>query len=616
MPVLVIDVRPGATEKLLSQACGEPVIYRLEFPERGETLPAFLAIGVFLPTDSGRATKLAAWSQPAMMPVLGVAVDSRTALIGPLTIPARVGCGHCAQARIQAAAAARIRRSDTITDEGGDGDLITFVRACVTSEVERFQAHGPQASRVIDHVLSVDRELTVVRHRFVPLSRCPVCGGAIRLTEPRSHLSSLEDPMDADSPLAGWVDPLTGVIPTLYLDQPTDERSSLPFVVSTAPPHILDDGGVVRRLPLGWGKGLTLIDAARSAIGEAIERYSASIPDPTRLVWKRVGDLDGDYLDPKLFPLYTHEQYALDDFPYVRFDRKICHPWVRGRWLGSGTDVWVPAVFAFLSFSLRPENLICQGTSNGLAASTEWHDAALRATLELVERDAFMAAWLTGASGRRVATDDIEDAELRAVLDAIEALGGCIELYLLPTSAFGTSAVCLALGDGRVWPGVSIGLGCDLDPVAALRQAILELAQTGPHLSRLLQSGTLQVPDDPASVRDMLDHAAFYFPSERATAFDRLRAESKTASVSFDASAGSEGKRSLADCALALADAGVRVALVDVTSADVATSPFSVVRAVSPDLQPISYGYGLERTPVRRIRDRVLLEGPPIHPIW
>ena len=63
--------------------------------------------------------------------------------------------------------------------------------------------------------------------------------------------------------------------------------------------------------------------------------------------------------------------------------------------------------------------------------------------------------------------------------------------------------------------------------------------------------------------------------------------------------------------------AGVRVALIDVTSADVATGPFRVIRAVSPNLQPIWYGYGLERHPAERIRNLKLADDiPAIHPIW
>ena len=44
------------------------------------------------------------------------------------------------------------------------------------------------------------------------------------------------------------------------------------------------------------------------------------------------------------------------------------------------------------------------------------------------------------------------------------------------------------------------------------------------------------------------------------------------------------------------------VAIVDVTSPDVATGPFRVVRAVSPDLQGLAYGYGMDRAVVSRIR--------------
>jgi hypothetical protein len=73
----------------------------------------------------------------------------------------------------------------------------------------------------------------------------------------------------------------------------------------------------------------------------------------------------------------------------------------------------------------------------------------------------------------------------------------------------------------------------------------------------------------------------------------------------------------LTTCARLLAAANVRVALVDVTSPDVALGPFRVVRAVSPDLQPISYGYGFEREPVARVRRMgIAADAPPIHPIW
>jgi ribosomal protein S12 methylthiotransferase accessory factor len=42
-----------------------------------------------------------------------------------------------------------------------------------------------------------------------------------------------------------------------------------------------------------------------------------------------------------------------------------------------------------------------------------------------------------------------------------------------------------------------------------------------------------------------------------------------------------------------------------------------VIRAVSPDLQPLSYGYGFERLPVEHVRRRGIAAGAPaVHPVW
>ena len=121
-----------------------------------------------------------------------------------------------------------------------------------------------------------------------------------------------------------------------------------------------------------------------------------------------------------------------------------------------------------------------------------------------------------------------------------------------------------------------------------------------------------------ADVREMLDHATYYFPVGRRHAFDRLRFGGHRIHLRDLAV---RNRRTLTECRAALDKAGVRVAVVDVTSLDVSLGPFRVVRAVSPDLQGLSFGFGLERQPVSRIKqrlvktltDRVL---PPIHPIW
>lgn len=247
------------------------------------------------------------------------------------------------------------------------------------------------------------------------------------------------------------------------------------------------------------------------------ERYAPSVPDRGRIVVARPGDLDGPYLDPGVFALYSPEQYARVGFPFAPYDRDLTHPCVRGWWLGSGEPVWVHAVFVYLSIEVRRDQLICQGSSNGLAASTSTDEASLRATIELVERDALMYGWLTAT------------------------------------------------------------------------------------------------PAEAADVRDMLDHAAYYFPVERRHVFDRLRHGGTP--IAFGDLMGAS-QSAVATCGAVLDHAGIRVAIVDVTSPDVRTGPFRVARAVSPDLQGISYGFGLDRRPVSRIVQGRVTEVPAVHPIW
>ena len=582
---------------------------------------ADLAVGIFEGNDCRRLYAFAERAHATGVPALCVALRQNEVLIGPLALADRAGCARCAFERMAAASAAALQAVDaSALDEVARAAGPLLVR-----EVRAILRRGVERSHLLDHVLAVDAEtLEATLHRVIPLPRCAVCGGAAtfpHVARKPLRLSPDDSPEEVLGALAGLLDQRTGIISGVFLEPPVSADLNLPLIATAAPPRVVDDDGSLRQLPLGWGKGLTISGAVLSAVGEAIERYAASLPDSARIIWKRADELDGEFLDPLAFPLYTDAQYGRDGFPYARFDPEIRHPWVQGKWLGAGGAVWVPAVFAFLSLTLRREHLICQGSSNGLAASTDPDDAALRATLELVERDAFMTTWLAARAGRRVELDDTLDPLLRRVLNGIQTLGATIEVYVLPASACGTTVLCLGLGDGDNYPGVTLGLGTDLDSRSALRQAVLELAQTGPFLRRMMQSNALPVPDDPGSVSEMLQHAAYYFPRERAAAFDRLRTSDAPLALrdlaEGEPKQSKRSKRSLMHCASELNAAGVRVALVDVTSADVATRSFCVMRAVSPDLQPIWYGYGFERPPVERVRKLKLASAvPAIHPIW
>jgi len=167
------------------------------------------------------------------------------------------------------------------------------------------------------HVVALDGTSSLPRrHCFVPMPHCEVCGGAASIRAARSTHNLTE-----------WVDPLTGVIPAVSAESPRETGLELPIVVTAAPPHLVSEDGTVRRLPIGWGKGLSPADAVLSAVGEAIERYAASLPDRSKMIEGRAADLDGPHLDPRRFALYSPEQYARPGF---RSDRTTRAGTIRG----------------------------------------------------------------------------------------------------------------------------------------------------------------------------------------------------------------------------------------------------------------------------------------------
>lgn len=453
------------------------------------------------------------------------------------------------------------------------------------------------------------RTLEATLHPVLPLPWCEVCGGARSLeieNAPHRGIAGINSSEDLCRALPGWIDRRTGVIRHVMTNSCFDPDFRVP-VCAVATLAAYTDGTAPPVQPgHGYGKGLCIGEALISAVGEALEHYSAGRVRVETLRSARLCDLSGEVLNPHQLCLYTEDQYGRPDFPFVSYDATTPLLWTQGYWLDSGEPVWIPAAAVYLSPSIAKDVPICQATSNGLATGANAEDAALRAVLELVERDAFLISWLARRPGRRLLLDRAMDPGIDEVLGALRDCGAQIEFYLVDVGFSIPTAVCLALGCGKRWPGVTLGLGTDLSPGRAVRKAILELGQTGPYLRRLMLESEERIPQAPEQVKSFRDHALYYLPPERVAAFDFFRSSGEEPCRLGSLPEPSD--RSLTMCIAHVAAAGVRMALVDVTAPDVALSPFRVVRAVGTNLQQVSYGWGLEHLGNPRLR--TLLTGP------
>jgi ribosomal protein S12 methylthiotransferase accessory factor len=567
---------------------------------------------------------VARWAHRELVPSLYVSANCLDARVGPLVRPGRTACWNCCRLRLLANDGVHQNTASVYEMQSRILAQPRYANAAATEtmfegiavHVGAFQALlflADERKTALEGAIWIFDHTTLdgAAHRVIPLPSCALCGGADSVDDALPFRLEIEWVSNGAAVRPGWVDAYTGIVAATWSDE-ADARAGDPVVIRALVADYADDIEPPTGVHVCSGKGLTRPEAFRGAIAECIERYSASRVPVRSLRYATIDELPGDVLSPHRVGLYADEQYDVAGFPFERFDPGERHAWVEGHWLDDGTPVWLPALSVVFA-TVVGEARYCQVTSNGLAAGPEFEGSALRAALELIERDALTVTWLCRLPAHRLEID-VLDGESRNVLTFLERRHAEVELFLLDVGVAVPTVLALGRGDGVRWPGLCAGAAANRTACSAARAAILELAATGTALSQTLATaGAIPYPELIRS--DVFgDHARYYIDPVRARAADFLRdGPSESAFRPFDFSA--EAFSSLNDLARVLARSDVRLALADVTSADVRLGGLSVVRAVADGLQPLHCGYGTERRASRRLHQ--LLRGganPDPHP--
>ncbi|GAB4197757.1 MAG: TOMM precursor leader peptide-binding protein [Wenzhouxiangellaceae bacterium] len=593
---------------------------------------------------------IASYVQRRSLPTLYGSLDGVESWVGPLVRPGESACWNCLRLRhlgntelpgldhqLQENA---LRHTPASRARSLVAPLASISGSYIALEALRVLTRFADSALLnavnVHHLLKGESH----HHQIVPMPWCEVCGGAGKLADSMQLLPQWAQHQPApgaqyaamsavsatggatqQNPLnkvastamvrelfAGWVDEKFGVIKQLK-----GHNEQLPALPLTASAYVAaySEGAFDYRTQgqVGAGKGLDEVSAQIGAIGEALERYSAARYRRQDMRYCAMADLDGELIDPKDLVLYSKQQYQSAGFPFTPWNRKKKIHWVRGQWLGTDQPVWVPSLVTYFNFDCPKKELFSQVSSNGLAAGQDFNDAAIRATYELIERDAMMLTWYAQLPAQRIRLDTVTDPKLLEVIGHIHNFGVALELYLLDVGTGIPTIVCLGLGDGVNNPATSVSLATHADIHTALRKAILEQGHVLPYL-RSLMPGAHLWPREVSQVRSLEDHARYYFARDKQQHFDFMR-QPESRAIGLDQWQGASIE-TIDDMRAILERAGIKVAVVDVTSPDVALSPFTVVRAVGPHLQPINFGEQFKRVDNPRLQ--ALLNGRPANP--
>lgn len=562
-----------------------------------------------LPGDDLPALQgVARFAEIVSVPSISAHLDGAEAVLGPVVVPGETACWECCRLRrlacsdhpeidlaLHAALLAERRAAPARRYAAPMPAILGHALSIVARDLIAIPEPHPLRGRMlVQDLIRLESEI----HAVIRMPRCEICGGASRrgAAPPEGNgcdIARARTPEELRRMLAGVVDDRTGIIRRLFV-HPTEPGCELPAMATAARSrytegrpacHACESEGEV-----GSGKGETSLRAMVSAVGEAIERYSAARFHPRALIHASVSEVRGDFLAPADLCPYADRQYEEPDFPFVRLSPRTPIDWVRGFWLDTRAPVLLPALATYMDGHAPHDAYFCEVTSNGLAAGPTLDAAAVRATLELCERDAFMIAWLARRPGRRVILDGSVEPGVREAARQLEDQGVRVELYLLDVGLEIPVIACAGYGDGERWPGATLSLSAHLSPRSAIAGAVFEQGHFGPYLCRRVAEGR-PIPERPDDVHTLEDHALYYMPPRRASAFSFLGAGGEIRAADLPRPEGDP----VGDLCRRLAAAGLRVAIADVTSPDLADTPFRVARAVGAGFQQIHFGHRLAR---------------------
>jgi ribosomal protein S12 methylthiotransferase accessory factor len=206
--------------------------------------------------------------------------------------------------------------------------------------------------------------------------------------------------------------------------------------------------------------------AMRSALGEAIERYSA-LSAPLDVVTLPAGE--GGFYGRT--PVCARDEPCMESLRGVPPGTLLTH--TRVRRLADNRVEYIPAAYIYLAFVPEPpEPPVTLPISTGLAFDPELWRALWRGLCEVIERDSMMLMWLRKAAPPRIVVDrTVPDFVYVRVAECLRA--GC-EVYLFDiTSDVAIPTVfCILLKRDGVY--ASVGACCHELPAAACAKAIDE----------------------------------------------------------------------------------------------------------------------------------------------
>lgn len=345
--------------------------------------------------------------------------------------------------------------------------------------------------------------------------------------------------------------------------------------------------------------------AMAKAIGEAVERYCGAFFDVEELPLTSASAAPFRCVPPRDFALYSQAQYGEAGFPWVPFEETTPIRWVPAMDPLTGQTWHVPAAMVYVPYIFYEgsgDAPIVQPISTGLACHMSLAEAAVSGLCEVIERDAFTLTWQAGLALPQVRAETLSDANFDLVQRFVRA-GNSVTILNATTDLGVPTFLSVLRGDTPARAALVVAGATDPDPERALCKSLDELEHTR-RFSQQIKSNLPRLEREPdyGNIIDQVGHLNFWCDHENIGFANFLFASKKR--IAFDEIQGiatGDSRRDLAQVAERARSLDHRALLVDLTTPDVASLGFSVVRALIPGLHPLFMGFRIRAAGGRRL---------------
>lgn len=381
------------------------------------------------------------------------------------------------------------------------------------------------------------------------------------------------------------------------------------------------------------GKSFRPSDASLIASCEAIERFQVLLQGPDdRIVYGSYANLQEDAVNPAT--LFFRRLRAKPKDWRVEYDDDLplywtwaYEPLLDRMQLVPAQEVW------FNTVRLAGERICTAGTTNACAIGSCFEEAALHATLEAIERDSFLVSWYLRRRSPHIRPETVEFEPFQLLLRRWRAAfaGYSLHLFDVTTDVGVPTVVTVAVRRHGEGPKAFFAAAARLSAERALTAAVKELSAFDRAISPQQNEHNTQLALDPTLVVSAEDHYHMYSSDE---AFDHLAfwdfdspptidAADTNARAAFRLTERCNLRDLVLQVAARLEDVGARLLLKNISHPTFATRGACCVRALTPGLYPMWFGYHhvrfAETARLRRMADRAPIAGDPdynldVHP--